>query len=148
MAEGNPVFFGMQALLIGNGADPEVFASWCGITQLTKTTNKEIGTVAMPDCSEPDAAAWLISYLISNQMAVTGSGTVTQESLKDFDEWDREGGYKNVRWYRNLSAGAGGGYYVGPALLSQWEESADIRAPYTFNFGVTFSGKPTWVPTA
>lgn len=148
MAEGTPVFFGMQALLIGNGADPEVFSSWCGITQLTKKTNKEIQTVAMPDCSEPDAAAWLLAYLVSNQMVVTFSGTVTQESLPDWDEWDRSGEYRNVRWYRNLAANAGGGYFVGPALLSSWEESADIRAPYTFSGGVTFSGKPVWVPSA
>lgn len=148
MAEGTPVFFGLQTLLIGNGANPEVFSSWCGITQITKTTNKETGTVAMPDCDDPDLPAWMIAYLISNQMVINFSGTLPQESLPDWDAWDREGGYKNVRWYRNLSAGAGGGYYQGPALLSQWEEGADIRAPFTFTGAVTFSGKPDWVPAA
>jgi hypothetical protein len=148
MAAGTPVFFGLQALLIGDGANPETFSSWCGITSLTKTTNKETGTVAMPDCDDPDLPSWLLIYLVSNQMAITGSGTLATESLPDFDQWDREGGYKNVRWYRNLAAGQGGGYYVGPALLTQWEEAAEAKAPYTFNFGVTFNGQPSWVPAA
>lgn len=148
MAQGTPVFFGKQALLIGDGATPEVFSAWCGITSLTKTTNKETGTVNMPDCDDPDLPGWLETYLISNQMVVSGSGTVAQQSLPDWDEWDRDGSSKTVRWYRDLSAANGGGYYEGPALLTQWEESAENRAPYTFTFSVTFQGKPTWTPAA
>ncbi len=78
-------------------------------------------------------------------MVINFSGTLTQESLPDFDLWDRNGGYKNVRWYRNIAAGNGGGYYVGSALLTQWEEAAEAKAPYTFTGAITYSGKPTWV---
>ena len=146
MAQGTSVRFGQQVLLIGDGGSPETFSAWCGITSLTKTTNKETGTVNMPDCEDPDLPGWLEIYLISNQMVISGEGTLAQESLPDWDEWDRLGDLRNVRWYRNLTAGSGGGYYVGPAMLTTWEESAESRAPYTFSFGVTFNGKPTWVP--
>jgi hypothetical protein len=148
MAQGTPVYFSNGVLMISNGAGVPVYEAWCGITQLTKTTNKETGTVNMPDCDDPDLPGWLLIYLISNQMAITGAGTVATESLPDWDAWDRVGGYKDVRWYRDLTAIQGGGYYEGPALLTAWEESADIRAPYTFSFGVTFNGKPTWYPAA
>lgn len=148
MATGTIVPFSKQALLVGDGATPtEVFAALCGITSLTKTTNKETGTVNMPDCENPDLPGWLEVYLISNQMVISGSGTIAQESLQTWDEWDRTGEFKNVRWLRDITAANGGGHYQGRALLTQWEEVAEARAPFTFNFAVTFSGQPVWTPT-
>lgn len=148
MAQGTPVYFSDQVILLGDGAEPEVFTAPCGITSVTKTTNKETGTVNMPDCDDPDLPGWLRIYLISNQMVLSGSGTVALESLDRWSDWDIAGDMKNVRFYRDIAAGVGGGYFVGPALLTQWEEAAEARAPYTFTFGITFDGQPTWVPKA
>jgi hypothetical protein len=146
--QGIPVFFATQGLLISNGLTPPVYEAWCGITQFTRTINKNIGTVDMPDCNNPDLPSWMIAYLISNQMVVSGSGTSEEKSLRKFDEWAVSGEERSVRWYRNLSADDGGGYYVGPALISAFEETGTQRAPWAFSFGITFSGKPEWVAAA
>lgn len=144
MAQANTIKFGTQALLIGDGGSPEAFAAPCGITTLNKVTNVDAQTIAIPDCDDPDLAVWLGVDEISRQMVLSGSGTVATQSLPLWDAWDRNGGYKNVRWFRNLTAGNGGGYYQGSALLTQWEENAEARRRYTFNFAVTFDGRPTW----
>lgn len=154
MAGGTPIFFSKIALMIDTLGN-DSFDAWCGITGLTKTSNKDIGTIAMPDCDDPDLPAWLEAYLISNQMVVTGTGTAARESFKEFEAWDRgttyagatlEGGMKTARLVLDIAKADGGGHYEGDALLSQWEASAQNRAPWTFSFGVTFSGQPTWVP--
>lgn len=144
MALATTIKFGTQALLIGDGQSPEVFTAPCGITTLNKATNVDAQTTAIPDCDDPDLPAWLAVDEISRQLVVSGSGTIALESLPMWDLWDRTGGFKNVRWYRNLTAINGGGYLQGPALLTQWEENAEARRRYTFNFAVTFDGKPVW----
>lgn len=147
MATGTPIFFSKIILMISNGATPTpVFESWCGITGLTKTSNKETGTVAMPDCDDPDLPSWLEVYLISNQLVVSFTGTAAQESFKDFEEWDRLSDMRDVRLLIDIPAADGGGYYEGPALLTQWEAAAENRAPWTFTGAVTFSGQPVWTP--
>lgn len=146
MAQGTPIFFSKIGLLISNGATPAVYEAWCGITGLTKTSNKETGTVNMPDCADPDLPGWLRIYLISNQLVISGTGTAARESFKDFEDWDRIADMRNVRLVIDIDPADGGGYYEGPALLTQWEVTAENRAPWTFSFGVTFDGQPTWVP--
>lgn len=154
MATGTPIKFSKLALLIGDGATPEVFSAWCGITGITKTTNKDTGTVAMPDCDDPDLPSWLEVYLVSNQMVISGTGTVAQESFEDFEKWDRgevvggldDGVFRNIRFMINIDPANGGGYYEGSAMLTQWEVAAQNRAPGTFTFSTTFNGQPTWVP--
>lgn len=149
MAQGTPLQFSKGALLVGNApVTPEVFAAMCGITSITQTFNKETGTVNMPDCTNPDLPGWLRIYLISNQMAITGSGTVALESMETFRDWAHSGEFKNVKWVITAPTGEGGGTYAGSALLTQWEMAAEARAPFTFNFGVTFDGEPIWTPLA
>lgn len=148
MAKGSPIFFNKLALLITNGGTPPEFNAWCGITSLTKTTNKETGTVNMPDCDDPDLPGWLTIYLISNQLVVSGTGTAALESFKDFEAWDRVSDKRDVQFLMDLPAQQGGGKYEGPALLTQWEVAGENRAPATFSFAVTFDGQPNWIPAA
>lgn len=146
MAAGTPIFFSKIGLLISNGATPAVFEAWCGITGLTKTSNKETGTLNMPDCDDPDLPGWLLTYLISNQLVIGFTGTAARESFQDFENWDRTGDYRTVRLVVDIDAADGGGYYEGEALLTQWEMTAENRAPWSFTGQVTFNGQPTWVP--
>lgn len=148
MAQAETLRFGEQALLIGDGATPEVFTAPCGLTSLTRTTNVETTTTNVPDCDDVDLASWLEVDEVSRQMTMSGSGVMAKQSLAMWDEWDREGGPKNVRWYRNLLAADGGGYYQGPAILTTFEESGERGGKWTVNVGLTFDGKPTWTPAA
>lgn len=148
MAQMTRVRFGEKALLIGDGATPEVFGAPCGLNELTRTTNTETETVNLPDCDDPDALSWLGVDEISKQMVITFSGQVAQESHAMWGEWDREGGPKNVRFYTDLLAIKGGGYFEGPAYLTAYEETAQIKRSWNNTGTITFDGKPTWVPAA
>ena len=67
MAAATPINFGDIAVLIGDGATPEVFTAPCGLTELTETTNVETNTTNIPDCDNVDIASWLaIDEVVSN----------------------------------------------------------------------------------
>lgn len=144
MSAATSIRFGTQQLLIGDGADPEVFSAPCGLTSLTKTTNVETNTVNIPDCDDPDLASFLGIDEVSRQIQVTFSGLLATEALPMWQAWDLAGGYKNIRWYRNLSNPNGGGYLSGPALLTQFEETGEAKGRYQMSGQVTFDGKPVW----
>lgn len=148
MAQATTIKFGQQALLLGNGATPEVFATPCGITSLTKTTNVETNTVNIPDCDDPDLASFLGIDEISRQIVLSFGGVLATESLLTWQTWDLAGGYKTVRWFRNLTAPNGGGYLEGSVLLTAFEEAAEAKQRYQITGTMTFDGKPTWTPAA
>lgn len=147
MAQATTVRFGQQALLIGDGATPtENFTAPCGITSLTKTTNVETNTVNIPDCDDPDLASFLGIDEISRQIQIQFGGVLATEALDMWQEWDLAGGYKNVRWFRDLSAANGGGYLQGSALFTAFEEAGEAKQRYNITGTITFDGKPTWTP--
>lgn len=148
MADATRIQFGTQQLLIGNGATPEVFTAPCGLTTLTRTTNVETQTVMVPDCDDPFVTTWMQIDEISRQMIVTGSGLLSAQYLLTWREWDLAGGFKNARWYTNLTAPNGGGYLAGRVLLTQFEETAEFKRSYQVSIQLTFDGKPTWSPAS
>lgn len=137
--------FGVQALLLGDGESEEAFTAPCGITSLSRTSNITTNTTEEPDCDDVDAPVWLAVDEVSRQWLITGSGLLSRQALPTWRDWDYEGGPKNVRWYTNLTAPQGGGYFWGPALLTTFEEQGQRGQRWQVNFGVTFDGKPTRV---
>jgi len=146
MASANTIKFGEQALLVGDGATPEVFSSPCGITSLTKSTSTNTSDIDIPDCDDPDLVIWLGIDEVSKRMTLTFSGTIAQQSLALWQEWELDGGLRNVRWLRNLTNLDLRGYLEGPALLTEFEETSEARGRYTFTGTIIFDGKPVWVP--
>lgn len=144
MAQAQTIRFGEQALLIGDGATPEVFSAPCGITSLTKSTSTNTSDIDIPDCDDPDLVVWLGIDEVSKRMTLTFSGTIAQQSLALWQEWELDGGLRNVRWLRNLNDLALRGYLEGPALLTEFEETSEARGRYTFTGTIIFDGKPVW----
>lgn len=144
MAQINSIKFGEQMLLIGDGADPEVFSAPCGISSLTKSTSTNTSDVDLPDCDDPDLVVWLGVDEVSKRMTLTFSGTLAQQYLAEWQDWDLDGGTRNVRWMRNLTNPNLRGHLSGPALLTEFEESAESRGRYTFTGTIIFDGKPVW----
>lgn len=134
--------FGVQALLIGNGATDEEFTAPCGLTTINRTSNVTTNTTEIPDCDDPDAPVWLSIDEQAKQWVVTGSGLLARQSLPLWRDWDYEGGFKNVRWYTNLLAANGGGYFEAPALLTTFEEQGARNARWQVSVGITWDGRP------
>lgn len=145
MAQALTVKFGEQQLLIGDGGSPQVFTAPCGITGLTKTTTTNTSDIDIPDCDDPDLVVWLGIDEVSKRMTLTFSGTVAQQSLATWQDWELDGGLRDVRWFRNLNDLALRGYLEGPALLTEFAETSEARGRFTFTGTIIFDGKPVWI---
>lgn len=145
MAQTKPIKFGEQAILIGDGGSPEVFSAYCGITSLTKSTSTNTADIDLPDCDDPDLVVWLGVDEVSKRMTLSGSGTLAQQALAEWQTWDLDGGLRNVRWMRNLTDLSLRGYLEAPGLLTEFTETSESRGRYTFTFTIILDGKPIWV---
>jgi hypothetical protein len=144
MAQATTVKFGQQYILIGNGATPtEVFEMPCGITSLTRQITTNTADVDIPDCEDPDALVWLGIDVNSKRMTLTFGGILAEEAIEVWDEWAMEEATKNVRWYRNLAA-PNAGYFMAPAVLTEYQEQAENRGRYQISGTIIFDGKPIW----
>lgn len=148
MAQANTIKFGSTSILLGDGASPEVFAAPCGFTSLTMTVNIETNSVNVPDCTDPDLPAWLVSDEVSKQMVLSGQGVLDTDAMQTWDAWLLAGGEKNVRWFRDLTGANGGGYFEAPALLTTYEESGERGQRYSVSIGLTLNGQPSFTAAA
>lgn len=148
MAQAKTLRFGQQSILIGDGADPEVFAAPCGFTSLTLTVNIETNTTNVPDCEDPELPAWLISDEVSKQMVVGGQGVLDTDAMQIWRDWLLEGGERNVRWSTDGSAANGGGYFEAPGILTTFEESGERGQRWNQNIAITLNGKPEFTAAA
>jgi hypothetical protein len=74
-------------ILVGDGGSPEVFAEPCGLTtkafDLAATTNTNI----IPDCANPDAAAWEATDVNALSGTATGNGVMAAEAYPVWNAW-------------------------------------------------------------
>lgn len=97
MAEPTTQTFGQFLVLIGNGADPEVFADPCGVMSRGFNRTSNMNETAVPDCDDPDLAAWIQRSVVSQSAELPVSGVVATESYPTLDAWWRSGATKNVK---------------------------------------------------
>lgn len=148
MAIGTSIKFGEQLVLIGDAATPtEAFVAPCGVTDLALTVNIATNETNVPDCTDPDLPSWLVSDVVSLQMALSGSGVLTTEALP---EWARistgtaAGQQNNIQFTRNTSVTAVNGTFEAPAILTTYNESATRGQRWQIEFGFALNGQPTF----
>lgn len=72
---------GFVRVLLGDSADPIVYAAPCGFTQRSITLNKGLEEVNIPDCDSPESIDWLDRDATSLSMSVSGEGVLAQGSV-------------------------------------------------------------------
>ncbi|MCB1394388.1 phage tail tube protein, partial [Nitrobacter sp.] len=82
MAKPTTARFGKFRVLLGDGADPEVFTAPCGFTSKSLALSKNLTDVNLPDCDDPDAAAWVGRDVQSLSAQITGEGVLAVESVQ------------------------------------------------------------------
>lgn len=147
MAQAQTITFGKAMIMLGDGASSEAFAAPCGFSDLTMTINFETNTVNVPDCSDPDLAAWLTTDVASQQMTLQGSGVLDKAAMQTWQAWWYTAGAveKNVRWFRDLSSADGGGYFQAPAVLTAYEETGSRGQRWQNSVSIALNGKPSFV---
>lgn len=73
--------FSGYRVLLGDGADPEVFAAPCGFTERSFSLNRELSETNTPDCSDEDAPSWLERDVTSMSASINGTGVLEATAL-------------------------------------------------------------------
>ncbi len=81
--------FGKFRVLLGNTADPIVYAAPCGFTSKSLSLTKNLTDVNLPDCDDPDAVSWVGRDAESLSASVSGEGVLASESVETWlDAWE------------------------------------------------------------
>jgi predicted secreted protein len=133
-------------ILVGDGADPEVFSAPCGLT--TKGIAFAADTVdqTVPDCDNPDDPSWVGRAISTLSSTVTGSGILALEALPTWRAYLFSGLAKNLRIKIDVPLADNGGYFAGSYLLTAFTLGGADRGKVTLD-GVTLvsDGEVTWV---
>lgn len=135
---------------IGDGAGSETFAHDCLINtergiQFQSDTNRQV----IPDCDNPDVAAWSTLTMDGLSATISGSGMLHTLSVENWFNWYSAGSSKNVRVKLNGITGAnGGGYWAGAFKLTGWEVTGNRNEKATVSVTLESDGVLTWTDNA
>lgn len=98
MADVNFVEFSQFQILIGDGADPEVFTPRCTInTEKSFTITPNYNDIEIPDCDDPDLPSAIFKRATSITAEVSGSGVMEADDAEFFADWCLAATAKNVK---------------------------------------------------
>lgn len=84
-------------ILVGDGASPEVFAEPCGLTTKSFDMTASTNTNVIPDCADPEAAAFESTDINALAGSASGSGIMAVESFAVWNNWFFSTEAKNLR---------------------------------------------------
>jgi predicted secreted protein len=148
MAQPTTKSFGQLLVQVGNGASPEVFTAPCGFTEKSLQLSADTSDQVIPDCDNPDAAAWVGREVVSLSATVSGQGVLAVESVAVWRAWLLSAANRNVRVVIAGSGAAGGGYYAGAFKLTSFELGATLGEKVTVNVTAVSDGAVTWTAAA
>lgn len=121
----------------GDGASPEVFGRPCGLTSWSFNGQAQTNDTNIPDCDDPEAAAWLERDVVSLTRDITGSGILAEEYLQTWDDWFVSADVKNAR------ITLGDLQWTGSYLLTGFEVSAQVGDKAQINITLQSDGQIT-----
>lgn len=127
MAQPEVFSFGKGIVFMGDAADPEVFTKLCGFNSMTLTIEKDTNDVTVPDCDDPDAAAWQATDVLSMAWNMEFEGVYAKESSDLIWDAVTSGSARNLRVHL-VGGGSGGG-------------TPDLQFAGKGHFGLTLAGE-------
>jgi hypothetical protein len=112
---------------LGDGP-PETFIAPCGFTKKSLKLSAQSSDTIVPDCDDPTLPAWIERNITSLSAEVSGSGVLSMGGLATWRTWFLSGLSKNVQVILNLPGASGGGYFQGPAILSDFPLDVDLKS--------------------
>jgi len=133
-------------ILMGDGAEPEVFTPICGLTARNFTQQVNTNDVFIPDCADPEDVPIRRLVPTGKQWDLSGDGLM---NLLQRDEIDAALGVTaNYRFRIGRPAGSvvGTGYYEGPAMLTniQWGGNSGGGEFASASIAIASDGEWTW----
>lgn len=135
-----PTVFAFKDFLIavGDGNSPEVFGNPCGLTARSFAFSATTNDTNIPDCTDPEAPAWLGRDYVSFSGDITGSGILAEEFLPTWWAW--KGSRRNVRIH------VGTHVWEGTYLLTNLSISSNIGNKVDINVTMTSDGEIIYTP--
>lgn len=142
----NPPEGGQILVKIGDGGDPEVFASDCLInTEKGIDFSSDASDFVVPDCANPTAPGFKQSLIDGLLAAINGGGKMYTPSVKNWFAWFKSGAAKNIRYEIVVPGADGGGYFEMKAKLTSFSISAQHKQVSEVNVSLSSDGEINWV---
>lgn len=142
MAQAQTVRFSGLRVLLGDGADPEVFTAPCGLTERSLTLSKELGENNVPDCADEDAASWTERDVVSKTAEVKGQGVIDITALGTWQAFYASDTSQNVRV--EVWRGTKVGHWQGAFHLESLEFGATKGERATIQPSLQSDGAVVW----
>jgi hypothetical protein len=137
-------------ILYGDGADPEVFTPFCGLTARNFTQQGNTNDVFVPDCADPEDVPIRRLVPTGKQWDLSGDGLLNLAQREAVDElWMVTQNYR-FRIRRPAGSIVGAGWYEGPAMLTQIQWGGNVGGGEFASGSVAIAsdGEWVWVPQA
>lgn len=147
MAQAETFRFSGYRVLLGDGADPEVFATPCGFTERSFSQSKEFGETNTPDCADEDGPSWIERDVTSKSASINGTGVLDESALDTWLEfWDSDASRNaRVELWRN---GVKKGHWLGKFHMETFETSATKGERVAVTVAMQSDGSVTWTAGA
>lgn len=129
-------------LLLGNAASPEVFAEPCGLTTKSFDLSASTNTTVLPDCADPEAAAWEATDINALSASGAGTGVMAVESFTKWNDWFMSAEGKNMQIKLDH---ASLGHYAGSFKLTSFKLAGTRGNKVTVDLSFKNDGEVSWV---
>lgn len=135
-------------ILIGNGAEPEVFTPICGLTTRTFREGVNTDDVFILDCADPEDIPVRRLNITGRQWDLSGEGLYNRSQAATIRA--AMGVSQNYRFVVSEPAADGidDGYYEGAAVLVNREIGGGGQGFATTSLEIASDGEWVWVPAA
>lgn len=130
-------------ILLGDGADPEVFSPICGLTTKGFNYTTDTSSTNVPDCTDEDLPSFSEKDIIAFSAQLSGSGVATRQSLGQLQDWMESGERMNVKVSFADAPVGDPEVYTGPAVLSALNITANKGERVNVDITIDFAAKPT-----
>lgn len=136
---------GVKLLIkVGDGATPEVFSTPCSINaERGITFTAGVNDQDIPDCSNPDAIAWVVREKTNLSASITGSGVLDTEDAEFFFDWLKSEDPKNVKVIVDVPASAGGVIFTGSFHLGEFSITGNRAEKMQASISLSSNGEIT-----
>lgn len=133
-------------LLQGDGATPEVFTSYCGLTAKSINFQTNTNETFVPDCDDPEAPQWRELSKSGRYVSLSGSGLLNMDSLASFQSAYDEDSTATYRFEIAVPALEHGGHWEGQFMLTNMQITGNDGELTNVELTLESSGEVLWVP--
>lgn len=133
-------------LLQGDGATPEVFTKFCGLTAKSINFQSNTNETFVPDCDDPDAPAWRELAKSSRYVSLSGSGLLDMTALEAYQAAYDNDEADNYRFEIAVPALDNGGYWKGAFMLTNFQVTGNDGEHAQVEITLESSGAVAWKP--